>query len=518
MLSEKNKHILLLILILVLGSILRLQNLNKDYQRDESRFLEAVINFNNKGTLTYNEKSIGENLITVFDHHPPLYIIYLSNIVKIFGTNIVIVRFFTVIFSIFSIVFVYLIGSSYGKKEIGLLAAFLISINRIHVEYSQQIDIDGSFLTFLILASSYFFIRWLDKKEKKYYFLTAIFTTLSLLTKITSIAWFVSLIVFLIYKKKQKEGFNFAILVFALTFTSLLIFGIYHNINYFYSVINHIFKNVSEKTQTNILWKIYEFFGIITWEFTPSVLLIFALSSLYFVKKSIDHNFIFIFLYGLPHIAILGITRYFVPIIPFIIIISSVYLNKNINFKRKKSQIFALCLLLFSILYFLKIRTDVVFLKDIRNNIVFISIPYMLTLLSFVLLKFKKDLFFVYILALIISLNIYFSIEAVNPIFTPRFYKSIEISSDLIKSIENNTPIITSHDISFKCGIKFYESDIYLRYSNFTEFYNKNKNFYVIDYRTNSFLEDKTREFLDNKCYRYSYKDKNVEILIIYKC
>jgi 4-amino-4-deoxy-L-arabinose transferase-like glycosyltransferase len=164
---KKDKiNILILSFIILIGIFLRIQNINRNLERDESRFVETAINMDKKSTPLYNEKCL-DNTITIFDHHPPLYLLILKNIVHFFGPNIIILRIFMVFFSVLSIILVYVIGSLLGKKEYGLLAAFILSIIRPHVEYSQQIDIDGSFLTFMFLLSSYFFVLTLKNKNKK---------------------------------------------------------------------------------------------------------------------------------------------------------------------------------------------------------------------------------------------------------------------------------------------------------------------------------------------------------------
>ncbi len=515
--KNQDKYLFALILIFLVGFFLRCQDINKDFQRDESRFMEAVINFNQKGTLTYNEKSIGENLITVFDHHPPLYITTLSLIVKFFGTKIILVRSFMIFFSLTSIIIIFLLGKEYGKVEYGLIAALLLSINRLHVEYSQQIDIDGSFLTFFFLSSFLFFKKWLNSKKEKYYYFFVIFTILSLLTKITAFIWVFSICLFFIFQKKYKYLFNFSVLTLTIFFIILFLFSIYHSINYFKTIPSHMLKSILSRQQSNIFYRIYEFVGILTWEVTLPFLILSFLSIIYLFKKNIDPVLLFGIIYFLVNSLIFGISRYFVPVISLYCLFIGIYFFDVTKNKTKKIiPIVFVSTIIF--LYLLQVRTDVAFLKDVRNNFVIISIPYIISLIAFFIYRINKILSLLLLFSLTISFGLYFSQEAINPLFSPKFYKSISFAANFIDSLNDSFPIITSHDISYKTQINFYESDIYLIYENFLDFISKHEHFYVIDYRTNSFLENKTKYYLDVNCSRISYTDKNVEILLIYRC
>ena len=518
---KKDKiNILILSFIILIGIFLRIQNINRNLERDESRFVETAINMDKKSTPLYNEKCL-DNTITIFDHHPPLYLLILKNIVHFFGPNIIILRIFMVFFSVLSIILVYVIGSLLGKKEYGLLAAFILSIIRSHVEYSQQIDIDGSFLTFMFLLSSYFFVLTLKNKNKKYLNFLILFTSLSLLTKITSFILFLSFLVYFYYKRNE-DLIYFVFLTLGIFAFLNIFFGYVYSVDYFFGPINQLIKKIFEKRNVDIFFKIYEFIGFNLWEFTTPFLFLSFISLIYvFHSKNIVLNVFFLFtiVYIISNTIIIGITRYFIPATPFLSIFISIYIIDNVKFNFNYLFYSLLIPLIILFLIFLEIRNDVVFLKDFRNIFIIFSI-FSLPVFPLIIIKKDKNLSIFLIFCFLVAYNIYFSYESLNPKFSPNFNKSIDIAKGIIKTMNQNSTIVTSHDISFQADVKYYESHKYLvDLKEFQKLLKEKKDVYVLDYRTNSFLKNDVKIFLDNNCKKLgNYTDKGVEIMLAYRC
>lgn len=182
--------------ILVLGLILRLINLSQSLWLDEAIEILAV---KNNGFV---------NLVTKYaigDFHPPLYHVILKVWDSLFGFSEISSRFPSVIFSLATCYFVYLIGKKIFSKKTGLLAAFFLAINPLAVYYSQETRM-YSLAALAVTAAVYFF---LDKKWVWYFFFFAV----ALYTDY--LPWLL-LPVFLFFTRKNKKlllahGFLFLI-------------------------------------------------------------------------------------------------------------------------------------------------------------------------------------------------------------------------------------------------------------------------------------------------------------------
>lgn len=151
----------MIFLILILGLVLRLVNLNQSLWLDESISALAVKSQSFWDILT--QFSPG-------DVHPPLYYLVLKLWTNFFGYSEVALRFPSVLFGVVASYFVYLIG----KKKIGLLAGLFLAVNPLAIYYSQEARM-YSLALLAVTASFFFFI------EKKWVwfclsFLTALYS------------------------------------------------------------------------------------------------------------------------------------------------------------------------------------------------------------------------------------------------------------------------------------------------------------------------------------------------------
>ncbi|OGE19722.1 hypothetical protein A3J19_05470 [Candidatus Daviesbacteria bacterium RIFCSPLOWO2_02_FULL_41_8] len=116
-------------IIIVFGLILRLISLNQSLWLDEAINILAVKNFSLPGLITQ---------YAIADFHPPGWFIILWFWGKVFGYSEISMRIPSVVFGVIAIFVVYLIGKKLFSKKIGLLAALLLSINPLHIYYSQE--------------------------------------------------------------------------------------------------------------------------------------------------------------------------------------------------------------------------------------------------------------------------------------------------------------------------------------------------------------------------------------------
>lgn len=116
-------------IILGIGLALRLISLNQSLWLDEAINVMAAKSFSFFGMLTQ---------YAVADFHPPGWFAILWFWGKLFGYSEVAVRIPSVIFGVLTVYVTYLIGKKLVSKNLGLLAALLLSINPLHIYYSQE--------------------------------------------------------------------------------------------------------------------------------------------------------------------------------------------------------------------------------------------------------------------------------------------------------------------------------------------------------------------------------------------
>ncbi|MEK7127563.1 MAG: glycosyltransferase family 39 protein [Patescibacteria group bacterium] len=165
----------MIFIILILGFILRLINLNQSLWLDEAI---TAITVKNLPLLDIIPKfSLG-------DFHPPLYYLILKLWTNVFGYSEIALRMPSVIFGVLTVFFIYKLG---GKK-----AALFMALNPLAIYYSQEARMYG-LAAFAVTAAVFFFRR-------KNYLWWGLFFLIGLYTDY--LVWFM-LPVFFFYKRKS---------------------------------------------------------------------------------------------------------------------------------------------------------------------------------------------------------------------------------------------------------------------------------------------------------------------------
>lgn len=135
--------------IFVLAFILRAIHLNQSFWLDEA------------AQVIESSRPFLQQFDIAADFHPPLFHILL-HFWMLVGHSEIWIRMLSVLFSLGSIYGVYKIGNFFGKKNVGLLSAFFLSIAPYHVWYSQEARPYMMFV-FLSVVSTYFLLqkRWI---------------------------------------------------------------------------------------------------------------------------------------------------------------------------------------------------------------------------------------------------------------------------------------------------------------------------------------------------------------------
>lgn len=143
-----------LFIILLIGLILRLINLNQSLWLDEAINVMAV--------KTYGLRELINNY-ALGDYHPPLYHPILWFWVKIFGSSEISVRLPSVIFGVVMIYLTYLIGKELFREKKAWLPAFFMTIAPYQIYFSQEARmyaLEGLLGT----AAVYFFLKITQKE------------------------------------------------------------------------------------------------------------------------------------------------------------------------------------------------------------------------------------------------------------------------------------------------------------------------------------------------------------------
>ena len=178
--------------------------------------------------------------------HSPVFSFLTAFVFKIFGIGSVQARMISIIFGLFTIYFVFLIGRKLYNDKLGLLASFFYGINAYVINISRKAFVESVQLFFIIVA----FYIWIGTSGRKRLF-SGIFFGLALLTKI-----------------------NVIYMVFPFIIWEVL--RLYHEYSYI-EKIKRIFS--------------YNFFKNISWFLFPAAILFLSVNFLIFIMDA--ENFVY---------------------------------------------------------------------------------------------------------------------------------------------------------------------------------------------------------------------------------
>lgn len=189
-------------LIFLFAFLIRLISLNQSLWLDEATSANTAKNNSYLSIITQ---------FSPVDFHPPLYYFILKFWTSIFGYSEVSLRFPSILASLATGYFVYLIGKKLKNQNIGLWAAAFFLFNPLIIYYSQEARM-YSLVCLFLTASLYFFICLIHQSSiinHKSVFLFNILSFISLSTHYSSIFFLSTLFLYLIIKKKYRQLFSF---------------------------------------------------------------------------------------------------------------------------------------------------------------------------------------------------------------------------------------------------------------------------------------------------------------------
>lgn len=191
-----SSHLLLLGGLVAAGFLLRLMLL-----ADKSIWLDEAFSI----AISQRNPIDVVRMVILTDTHPPLYYLILNLWLEL-GTGEGQVRLLSVLFSAASIAMIYkLAGALYEDPRAGVLAAAILAFSPFQIWYAQEARM-YAMLTFLLLASAYFFIMALRRRSTLDWVAFVVATTLALYTD-NGALWFVLAIgIFYLLSIKRFPG------------------------------------------------------------------------------------------------------------------------------------------------------------------------------------------------------------------------------------------------------------------------------------------------------------------------
>lgn len=332
---KENKILLALVF---LGAALRLYKL--DFQ---SVWLDEI--------HTLNQSNPNNTFFEIFDFlkthdaHPPLYYFLIHVVFILFGYTAYVMKLFSAIIGIFSIIAIYFLGKEICNKKTGLWAAFLCSLNYFCIYYSQEGRM-YMLLFLMVILTLLATIKLLKNTNFKNVIFFVVTSSLMIYTHFYGLFFLLSIYIILLLKLfylKKQESLKYLI--------SLITIGIFTIILYIPSLVI-ITQNVNRESiwiqkPTLDLFKLTfeEFFG-----FSPQLyyfallIMIISIYMLFFKRKLNDSKVIFLLyltiilsilfplIYSLVKLPII-VSRYLIFVLPSILIVLSITLSKIKNQK-----------------------------------------------------------------------------------------------------------------------------------------------------------------------------------------
>ena len=204
--KTKTIEVILLLLICFLAIYLQTHSLLKSLAHDDIWSIE-VMRSRPIDIIRMDAVPLDEN---------PLYYMMMHFWINIFEVSELSLRLFSVLFGLFSIPMIYLIGKRFFNSRVGLMSAFLLSISIYLIENSQLIRSYTLFL-FLSLLSIYFFGRYIKEHKTKGLILFSIVSVLNLYTHFfASFLLNIQILFFLMFARTKKKKFLLSILAILL--------------------------------------------------------------------------------------------------------------------------------------------------------------------------------------------------------------------------------------------------------------------------------------------------------------
>jgi uncharacterized membrane protein len=219
----------LVVILTLLAFLLRLLDLDgRSLWLDESF---TLLRLYSSWEDIFSNIVIRQDIIHTVDVNPPLYFALLKAWAELTGQSILVLRFFSAIFTVLVVPASYVLGYRLmARREIGLISAGLTLLNPSYQWYTSELR-NYSLLLFLSITTSYIFLIYLKESRLLYIVLWTSFTFITIFTHYSAISLLLtqSIVLVLIislkkYKIKIKE-FTYVLIAICILLFVLMLFA-----------------------------------------------------------------------------------------------------------------------------------------------------------------------------------------------------------------------------------------------------------------------------------------------------
>jgi 4-amino-4-deoxy-L-arabinose transferase-like glycosyltransferase len=230
-------HYVWLILIIALAFYVRLYRIENQiadwHSWRQADTASVARNFYQEGYNPFIPKyddmsGVAENPVPNYERYRfvefPIYpsLVYLGYLLT-GGVDVKVARFIAILFSLGSLIFVYLVARKYFGMLVGIISALFYAILPFNVYFSRVVLPEPS-LVFFCLGMFYFTDKWITKPNSANFFLSTIFAVLAFLTKPFAIFYLLPLIYPYFLKEKTFWPIKKRYILWALcTFTPFIL-------------------------------------------------------------------------------------------------------------------------------------------------------------------------------------------------------------------------------------------------------------------------------------------------------
>ncbi len=228
-LLKKNWNWIVLILIIILGTYFRVYHIDYPaigyHNWKEVHYLTEARNFAKDGFFKYGF------FIPTYDYflgregpegeHPdsfPTTSILVGIVFKLFGTSLVGARLVSIIFSLGTIIVMYLLAKKlFGREDYALIVAFITATSPLLIFFGRQVQLEPIALFFMVLTG-YFFLKWKENPTMRNIVLTSASFALAFLPRYDHFTIIVPILFIFPYKKllEKKLWKQFAVAIIIL--------------------------------------------------------------------------------------------------------------------------------------------------------------------------------------------------------------------------------------------------------------------------------------------------------------
>jgi len=219
--------------------VITLLFINQPFHTDDPLFIYSARSINNNIFLPYNFSFPAEDRIRFgFEGftNPPLNSYFIALISRFFGEEPIVLHSFFIIFALFAAFSLYTLSRFFIKNT--LLATCMAIATPVFMVQSHSLMPDVTVLGFWCL-SVYFYIKGLDKKNRKSLLLSSLFISLALLTRYNGL---LLILLLFIYSLLNRKRFNSYI---GYLFIPLFVFALWCLHNWFFYGRIHILSPIA---------------------------------------------------------------------------------------------------------------------------------------------------------------------------------------------------------------------------------------------------------------------------------